>query len=147
MQLNVWKLKKKLFRNINNDSPSAKIDSTGNLITTPSSIKKLYLETYSNRLAQRKILLEYEEVAREKVKLLELRLDFIAKRRTMPWKMMDLEKVIKMLKNNKAPDPKRMINELLKERYAGTDLKEAILVFFNKLKKEHTFSEFMCYPI
>ena len=47
-----WKMKKKLCpKHI--DPPMAKHDSKGNLITNPAALKKLYLQTYTERLSHR----------------------------------------------------------------------------------------------
>ena len=41
------------------DPPMAKKDNDGNIITAPSLIRKLYIETYCHRLRQRKIRPRY----------------------------------------------------------------------------------------
>ena len=53
-QLGMWKLKNNFFPR-DHDPPMAKLDKAGNLITTPSSLKDLYLETYIERLHHRPI--------------------------------------------------------------------------------------------
>ena len=50
----LWKLKRKLCPRAK-DPPMAKKDNDGNIITAPSLIRKLYIETYCHRLRQRKI--------------------------------------------------------------------------------------------
>ena len=48
--IKIWKLKKKIMPKHYNP-PMAKIDQDGTLVTNPSSLKKLYLETYIRRLS------------------------------------------------------------------------------------------------
>ena len=48
-QLGMWKLKKLLCPN-QTDPPMAKRDRKGNLITSPFLLKKLYMDTYKERL-------------------------------------------------------------------------------------------------
>ena len=44
--------------------------------------------------------------------------------------------ILKHLKVNKSHDPNGLANILLKPEVAGTDLKEALLLMFNSIKKE-----------
>ena len=50
--LGFWKLKQKLCP-LAEDPPMAKKDHLGNIITSPEAIKKLYIDTYKNRLRNR----------------------------------------------------------------------------------------------
>ena len=53
-QLGMWKLKNKLCPT-QVDPPMAKRDKLGSLITAPNLIKKLYLDTYTDRLRNREM--------------------------------------------------------------------------------------------
>ena len=53
-QLGLWKLKRELCRP-QGDPPTAKLDKNGSLITSPNLLKKLYLDTYTDRLRNREI--------------------------------------------------------------------------------------------
>ena len=68
----------------------------------------------------------------------------MAEKYTPDWTEEDLKKAIKMLKNNKCPDPNGIINEVFKENYAGKDLRYALLCLYNGIKKTKQFPEFMC---
>ena len=59
------------------------------------------------------------------------------------WKMCDLESALSNLKNNKSRDHEGYINELFKTDVAGYDLKQSLLMMFNKLKKEKKIAAFM----
>ena len=71
-QMKIWKLKNKLLPRPS-DPPMAKKDKGGNLITAPLPLKKLYLETYKERLSQRPMKAEYKDIFRLKNYLWKLR--------------------------------------------------------------------------
>ena len=75
--------------------------------------------------------------------LFDLRLKNCQKRKSKPWEMCHLDKVLKDLKLNKARDPNGWINDIFKEGVAGKDLKISMLRFFNKQKMENFFPEFI----
>ena len=125
-----WKIKQRLLPN-NPDPPMAKKDSNGNLITAPSALKQLYLDTYQERLRQREMKEGLLDVLCLKTELWISRLSNIKNIKTSPW---ILEDVFKKLKNNKARDPNGMIHELFKSGCAGSDLKLALLHLFNGIK-------------
>ena len=63
--------------------------------------------------------------------------------KTMDWNMKQLENVLKGLKNNTSMDPNGMVNETFKEGYMGSDLKNALLIFFNSIKSNHIIPHYM----
>ena len=128
-----WKIKKKLVP-MSMDPPMAKKDKKGNLVTAPAALKNLYLETYQERLRQRKMKEELEDVLCLKTELWQSRLSMMKNVRTKPWSLKNLEDVLKNLKNNKTRDPNGMIHEIFKSGYIGTDLKLALLHLFNGIK-------------
>jgi hypothetical protein len=121
----------------------AKHDDKGNLITAPETLKKLYLETYVKRLSHRDMKEDYLDIYFLKTDLWQSRLENIKEVKTPPWKMADLEAVLKSLKNNKCMDPNGMINEVFKEGCIGSDLKEALLIMQNEVKSKHIVPLFM----
>ena len=128
-----WKIKKKLLP-MNVDPPMAKKDEYGNLVTAPASLKKLYLETYQERLTQRKMKKELQDVFYLKTELWMSRLSRIQNVKTPEWSLKNLDNVLKSLKNNKTRDPNGMIHEIFKSGCIGTDLKLALLHLFNGIK-------------
>ena len=60
------------------------------------------------------------------------------------WNMADLEKALRMLKNNKCSDPNGMVNEIIKEGWAGTELKKGMLNLMNGIKRTKEFPTFVC---
>ena len=76
-------------------------------------------------------------------KLLKLKL-FVAKgRKTAPFQMEDLEKVLKGLKADKSWGPDGLSRSIFKNSTVGTDLKESLLKMFNKLKNAGKVPSFM----
>ena len=71
------------------------------------------------------------------------RLKELLANKSAPWKMDELEKVLKSLKNNKTRDPLGMINEIFKEETAGKDLKLALWELFNGIKSSQSIPEYM----
>ena len=135
-QSGLWKLKQKLCPSIT-DPPMAKHDKEGNLVTAPESLKKLYLQTYTERLSHREMKADYLDIYFLKSELWSSRLANIKKIKSPDWDMDQLDYVLRSLKNNKSMDPNGMINETFKEGCIGSDLKEALLIMFNKVKQKH----------
>ena len=125
-QLGFWKLKNLLCPN-QTDPPMAKKDAKGTLITSPTLLKKLYLETYKGRLQNRKMKSELLDLYCLKSELWDLRLEELEKTHTKEWTKEDLDKVLKELKTNKTRDPHGWINEVFKPGVLGEDLKLAML--------------------
>ena len=61
----------------------------------------------------------------------------------LPFKMEELEEVLKGLKTNKARDPKGISRTIFKNNVIGTNLKESLLILFNKLKSAGKIPQFM----
>ena len=112
----------------------AKKDSNGNIITSTSQLKDLYLQTYKHRLRHRPIENGYINIMLLKEELWERRLKSLRKNISPPWTMKNLEDVLRSLKNNQARDPVGMVNELFKLENIGSKLKWAILDLMNCLK-------------
>ena len=137
----MWKLKKKLFPQCA-ENPMAKKDSKGNIITCPSLLKKLYAETYQNRLRQREMRKSLTDIYHMKMELWKIRMENIKNVKTPEWNIEQLDEVLKSLKNNKTYDPHLMINELFKAGCIGEDMEEALLLLFNGIKEELKLPEY-----
>ena len=59
------------------------------------------------------------------------------------WKMSDLDKALRNLKNNKSRDSEGLINEIFKKDTIGIDLKKSLLIMFNKLKEKKMIPSFL----
>ena len=141
-QVNFWKLKKKMMPQ-SMDIPIAKRDSKGNLVTSEIPLKKLYKETYKERLSPGRIKSGLEDILALKSQLWLRRNEEMRKQKSNPWTMIDLERSLKCLKPNKARDPHGLVNELFMEGRIGKNLKEALLMFFNEIKAKQKIPNFM----
>ena len=94
------------------------------LITNPAELKELYLEDLQEEL-------------------FKLRIELAKKKKTLPWKMKDLEKALNSLKSGKCRDPEGLIREIFKEDVIGDNLKESLLTLYNKVKETGIIPSFM----
>ena len=99
----MWGLKKKLNLGSQN-VPSAKKDKSGNLITTKNGLLALYKQTYVDRLSHKPIREDYEQSKELKENLFKLRYEISSRNKSEDWKVEQIEKVCKSLKNSKARD-------------------------------------------
>ena len=123
--------------------PTAKKNEDDMLVTSPSMLKDLYLRTYKHRLRPRIIKDGLEDIFYLKTELWNSRLKELLSNKSKPWKMQDLEKVLKSIKNNKSRDPLGMINEVFKAGCAGADLKISLLELLNGIKENQIIPEYM----
>ena len=136
----LWKLRKKLCPR-SQDPPTAMLDTLGNLVTSPAIIEELAMKTFQDRLKNKPIKEGLENVKKDKEELCRRRLEKARNSKTEPWKIEDIEAVLKYLKKNKSKDPFGYINELFGEDVAGNDLKLAILILMNRIKTEQVYPE------
>ena len=81
-------------------------------MTDHEGLKRLYLQTYINRLRNRPIHSDFEEIKKMKTDLFDLRLKLSKNRKSQPWTLEQLEKALSGLKNGKARDPNGLVNEI-----------------------------------
>ena len=138
----LWRLKKKLCPN-SRDPPSAMRDSKGNLLTSDDLIKKLALDTYTERLKGNTIEDNLREHEQETNKLCEARMKLVKLNKTESWDMDDLREAIKKLGKDKSRDAQGHANEIFKEEVAGSDLLKAVLKLMNLIKQRQTYPKIM----
>ena len=56
--------------------------------------------------------------------------------RSKKWTISDLDLALRNLKNNKSRDPEKLVNEIFKKDVIGSDLKNSMLLMFNKIMKK-----------
>ena len=134
------KSKKKLSPKPQN-TPTAMLDKTGNLVTSSSGLEILAIDHYKKVLENREINDDLKHIQKDKEELYEHRIDIAKTKKSQPWTMEDLEIVLKYLKLNKSIDPMGNANEIFKSNVAGDDLKEAILLLMNRIKEKGEFPE------
>ena len=139
----IWKIKQKIFPKIKPSLPVGKKNLKSQLVTNPEELKNLYLNTFKLRLRHRPVQPGFEEHLEKQEELFRLRLEQSKEKKTPPWKMQDLERVLKGLKAGKCRDPEGMIRELFKEEVMGEDLKHSLLTMLNKIKETGNIPQFM----
>ena len=142
-QTGMWKLRKKLHPSKSVDPPMAKLDKMGNIITTPSLIRNLYLKTYIERLKHREMNAEFLEIFNIKTELWRRRCNALKLKISPRWSLKELNVVLKSLKNNKSRDPHGFLNDVFKPSMAGNNLRVGILNFVNGVKDNFYFPQFI----
>ena len=139
----MWELLKRKYPKCVPSVPVGKKDKSGNIVTNHQGLKKLYLDTYMQRLKNWPIKKEFEEIKAFKEELFDLRLKLASGNKSIPWTMEDLEEVLKKLKEGKSRDPNGWVRELFSNDKAGRNLKLSLLKLFNKIKSENHIPDFM----
>ena len=139
----IWNIKKKYFPKIKPSLPIGKRNIKKQLITNPSELKELYLQTFKYRLRHRPPQPGFEDYLKDQNELFKLRLELAKDIKSPPWEMKDLEDAIKDLKTGKCRDPEGLIREIFKEEVLGENLKKSLLILFNRIKETQKFPTFM----
>ena len=82
-------------------------------------------------------------IKQRKEEIFRMQLELAENVSSPPWKIEDLEKALKSLKNNKCRDQDGYINEIFKPGVIGSDLKKSMLIMFNNLKTKKLIPDFM----
>ena len=64
-------------------------------------------------------------------------------KKSKEWTILELKKALKDLKLNKSRDHEGFTNEIFKEGVIGIDLRNSLLIMFNKMKNEQLIPKFM----
>ena len=131
----IWKLKKALFPKKPFSLPAAKLDYQNKIVSNPNDLTELLCEEYGRiRLRKRPThpLVVKERPIRNKV--FKMKLNIASKKKAKPFQMTDLEVVLKAIPTNKARDPEGLCRIKFKNSIIGSNLKESLLILFNKLK-------------
>ena len=144
MMSKMWKLKKKLFPKKASTVPTAKENYSGKIITEPKELVNLIGEEYGRvRLRKRPthpFNIEGKKIRKE---VLKLKIKLASQRKSPPFKMKDLENVLKSIKKKKAHGPEGISRTIFKESIIGTNLKLSLLIMFNKIKESGEVPSFM----
>ena len=112
------------------------IDKDGNIASSEKTVEKIAIKTYKKRLENRKIKENLKELKDSKEELCKFRLKAAGRIKTQDWTMAQLDKVLKYLKKNKNRDPFGYANDIFHLDVAGENLKQALLIMMNRIKKE-----------
>ena len=130
----MWGIKKKIFPSKRKTSILAKKNGKGKLVTNPGELKKLYLDTFVSRLRHRKIKPGFEDLTFMKEYLCARRLEITSYTKASLLTRTKMDKVLNLLKNNKARDPHGLINEMFNLNAIGDDLKESLFLMCSKIR-------------
>ena len=142
--IKMWKLKKKLCP-VKAVKPVAKKSKTGELVTKPDELKKLYESTYKSRLSHRVMNPELFSMYDIKMQLFNLRLQVSQNIKSKKWTEENLIKVLRSLKKNKSADPHGLIYELFRPEVIGSDLFTSLLMLCNSVKEQLLIPHFLTF--
>ena len=94
--------------------PVGKKNVKKQLITNPTELKELYLQTFKYRLRQRPAQPWFEDLLNTQEKVVQTETRIGKNEKTADWTMYDLDKALKQLKSGKCRDPDGLIREIFK---------------------------------
>ena len=106
-------------------------------------LKRLLAKEYKDRLRLRPMRPDMEFIKRRKNEIFQAKLLLSETREVPDWTIKDLNEALANLKNGKARDYEGFANEIFKEDIIGKNLKESLLIMFNKLKNEKYIPNFL----
>ena len=133
---NVWKEMKKAFPKKVKPVPTGVQNIEGKVITNPKEKKGVILNHFMHRMRKRPVKEELEEVLNLNDDTFRLRIEMAKKKKSTPITLEELNRSLKSLKIGKSRDPQSLLSELFKDGVIGTDLKNSLLMMFNKVKDE-----------
>ena len=95
-----------------------------------------------DRLSSKSIRPEYEQLKNMKECLFDIRYQISKWIKSDDWKVEQIEKVCKSLKNRKARDECGFIYELFKKPFAGSDVFQSLTKMFNLIRDELVTPDF-----
>ena len=139
----IWKLKKQLFPKKAASLPSAKLNYQNKIVSRQKDLIKLLGEEYGIvRLRKRPthpLMVKGKNIRKN---ILKTKLLLANRKKSLPFKMEDLEEVLKGVKTNKAGDPEGITRTIFKANVIGDNLKESLLILFNRLKSSGKLPDF-----
>ena len=84
-----------------------------------------------------------QDLEHMKEELWNLRHQIAQSKKSEPWTMKKLNKVLSSLKTNKARDPLGLSNIIFKENICGEDFKKSLLMLYEKMKNLQEVPKFM----
>ena len=106
----MWKTLKKLWPKCGNSLPTAKQNHKGKIIYGPNELKKLLAKEYKERLRMRPIRPDLLNLKTRRKHIFEMKLKLALAKKSVHWKMSDLEIALAYLKKNKSRDNEGFIN-------------------------------------
>ena len=137
----MWKMLNRIWPKYNTEA-TAKKNHMGKIVSNPRDLKLLLAKEYKERLRTRPVKPEMKDIMMTKQKISEMKLKLASLKKTPEWTLKELDNALSKLKANKARDFEGFSNEIFKENIIGTDLKQSLLIMFNKLKKNNEIPKF-----
>ena len=138
----MWKNMKKIWPKFGSNLPTAKKDHNGKIITDPKSLKSLLVKEYKERLRTRPTRPDFAESEKFRNMIFNLKIKMASKNKSPDWSRADLEKALRYLKKGKSRDNQGLLNEIFRPEVIGEDLKNSLLMMFNKIKNEQMIPDF-----
>ena len=127
------------------------------ILPLPTGVKNVFGKVIINQEEKKQVILEHfrhtmrKRPAQEEVKSVIKSIEALYKKRILsaqsvkspPFRMTNLETILKSLMVGKSRYPEDMVCEIFKDGVIVIDLKESILMMFNKMKQQTTFPECM----
>ena len=104
-------------------------------------IEEAALNVFTERLENRPMKDDLKHIRDAKETLCKNILKLAGSRKTPPWTMKELDKVLGKLKKQKSRDLYGLANDIFWPEVAGDDLKLAILKLMNKIRDKQKFPE------
>ena len=140
--MKMWNLKKKLY-NKTQEVPMAMQDEAGNVISNKTSLKKLYMKTYQNRLSHKPIQEGWKDFQNLKESLFRNRISHSSEIIVKDWTESEIKKVCSKLRSGKARDRDDLIFELFNPKVCGADMSRSLQKMFNGIKNNLEIPQFM----
>ena len=138
---NVWKQFQKAYPKKLKPIPTGIKNINKKVITNPEEKKEVTIKHFEHRMRTRPRHQETKEIGQIQEETLKLCIEDSKRNKSLPFSMIELEKVLKKLKSGKSKDFKGNISELFKEGVIGNNLKESLLMMFNQMKYEMAIPE------
>ena len=139
----MWKTVKKLWPKNAATLPTAKKNHKGHVITGHRELKVLFAKEYKERLRNRPIKEDFLESDKRQKIIFDMKLKLAQSKKSPDWTYEDLTKALDDLKRNKSRDHEGLANELFKNDVIGSDLKQSLLIMYNRLRKEQLIPTFL----
>ena len=139
----VWKLLNSLWPKCPVSLPTAKINHKGKITSAPAALKKLLAKEYRERLRTRPMRSDMKQLIQYKKRIFQTKMRLAERNKSKMWTISDLELALRNLKTKKSRDPEGLINEIFKKDVIGTDLKNSMLMMFNRIKEEKLIPKFL----
>ena len=138
---NVWKQFRKAYPKKSKPIPTGVKNINKKVITNPEEKKEITIKHFEHRMRTRPRHHEAKEIGQIQEETLKLCIEDSKRNKSLPFSMIELEKVLKHLKSGKSKDFEGYIPELFKEGVIGNNLKESLLMMFNQMKYEMVIPE------